>query len=158
MEYSVPSKLSKKGIEFLTNEEGVRLTAYLDGNNTWTIGYGNTYYENKTKVKKGDKITKERAIELFHLIRPDFEKAVKRGLTTRVAQHQFDALVSLAYNIGTGGFSRSNLRKYLNTGGRDAAMVRQGFLGWIMSNGKPVLRNRRLREAVLFNEGVYIMI
>ena len=45
--------------------EGLKLTAYLCPAKVWTIGYGNTFYENGTKVKQGDKITKERADQLF---------------------------------------------------------------------------------------------
>ena len=60
--------LGTKGAELIKFFEGCKLTAYQCPAKIWTIGYGNTQYENGKSVKKGDVITQERANELFYLI------------------------------------------------------------------------------------------
>jgi len=53
--------ITQDAIDLMHRYEGLRLDAYLCPANVWTIGYGNTFYENGAKVKQGDKITKQRA-------------------------------------------------------------------------------------------------
>lgn len=142
-------KLSEKGYEFLGREEGLRLSAYQDSVGIWTIGYGNTFYENGVKVKKGDKITKERALELFRSIVKRFEDGVNTAITRELNANQFDALVSLAYNIGIAGFKGSTVVKRVNANPCDPT-IRQAFEMWRNAGGKPILLNRRKREADLY--------
>ena len=65
-------------------------------------------------------------------------------------QNQFDALVSLAYNIGTGAFNKSTLVKKLNAG--DIRGAADQFDVWINAGGKRMqgLVNRRAREKALY--------
>lgn len=69
-------------------------------------------------------------------------------------QYQFDALVSLAFNIGEGAFRRSTLLKLLNRG--DYKGASEQFLVWKNAGGRPILLNRRKREKALFDGGVYV--
>ena len=63
---------SSKGIKLIKESESLFLEPYLDPINIPTIGYGNTYYEDDTKVTMNDKpITKERAEELLRVLIPD---------------------------------------------------------------------------------------
>ena len=146
-------KLSENGIKFLEREEGLRLKAYQDQVNVWTIGYGNTFYENGVKVKKGDVITKERAKELKANVGSQFEDAVNSKITSNINQSQYDALVSLAYNIGVGGFKGSLIARKVNASPNDVT-IRQAFQSWRYGtiNGKkePILLGRRKREADLY--------
>lgn len=142
-------KLSEKGYAFLGNEEGLRLTAYQDIAGVWTIGYGNTYYEDGTKVKQGDKITKERAEQLFRLIVKQFEDAVNSTIKRELNANQFDALVSLAYNIGIPGFKGSTVARRVNANPCDPT-IRQAFEMWKNAGGQPILLKRRKREADLY--------
>lgn len=142
-------KLSNKGYEFLGNEEGLRLNAYRDSVGVWTIGYGNTFYEDGSKVKKGDRITKGRALELFRHIVKRFEDGVNRTITRELNANQFDALVSLAYNIGVAAFSKSTVARRVNANPCDPS-IRDAFLMWRNAGGKPILLNRRKREADLY--------
>src|SRR5690606_21962893 len=142
-------KLSNKGYEFLGKEEGLRLTAYQDSVGVWTIGYGSTFYEDGTKVKQGDRITKERAMELFRSIVKRFEDGVNSTITRELNANQFDALVSLAYNIGVAAFSRSTVAKRVNANPCDPS-IREAFEMWRNAGGKPILLNRRKREADLY--------
>ncbi|MER0442809.1 lysozyme [Emticicia sp. W12TSBA100-4] len=141
---------SQNGFQFLQAREGVELTAYnKDG--VWTIGYGNTFYENGIPVKKGDKITQARAESLFKVVALQFSKQVSNLITASLTQSQFDALVSLAYNIGISNFRKSTLLKLVNKNPKDSA-IRKEFLKWIYSQGKVLqgLINRRKLEADLY--------
>src|SRR5690606_28978173 len=99
----------------------------------WTIGYGNTFYEDGTKVKQGDKITKERAMELFRSIVKRFEDAVNKTITRELNANQFDSLVSLSYNIGVAAFSKSTVAKRVNANPCDPT-IRQAFEMWKFAN------------------------
>lgn len=143
-------KLSKKGYAFLGKEEGLRLKAYRDSKGIPTIGYGNTYYEDGSPVKMGDVISKDRAIELFRLIVAKFEAGVNEMVTRELNQNQFDALVSLAYNIGLAAFKRSTVLRRVNANPCDPA-IRDAFHMWQNSGAhRGILLPRRKREADLY--------
>lgn len=95
-------KMSEQGKRLLMHFESCKLTAYQDSAGHWTIGYGATHYGNGIKVKKGDKITQERANELLDLLLPAYEKIVRSKITRKLQQHEFDALVDFTYNTGGG--------------------------------------------------------
>lgn len=139
--------LDKKGIDFLIKEEGLRLKPYLDSVGVPTIGVGNTYYENGQRVKMSDPaMTKERAIELFKSILSHYETAVWSVTRDDITQNQFNALVSLAYNIGVNGFKGSTVVKRVNKNPNDPA-ISNAFQMW----RKPaVLLSRRKRESALY--------
>jgi lysozyme len=139
--------MDEKGIEFLGNEEGLRLSVYRDIVGIATIGYGNTYYADGTKVKMTDPpITKEQAIELFKTILKHYETAVWSVTRDDINQNQFNALCSLAYNIGVGGFKSYTGVKRVNANPNDPRIT-EAFKMW----RKPaVLLARRKREAALY--------
>jgi len=92
--------ISPKGLDLLMHYEGCKLTAYQDAANKWTIGWGNTFYEDGKSVKQGDSISLERAKTLLRLIVPKFESLVRSKLKRSVLQHEFDAAVVFCYNAG----------------------------------------------------------
>ena len=61
-------KVNAEGYALIKRFEGCRLKAYKCPANVWTIGFGNTFYENGEKVKEGDVITQQRADELAKFI------------------------------------------------------------------------------------------
>lgn len=143
-------KVSKNGILFIGNEEGLRLKPYKCSAGVPTIGYGSTYYENGTKVTMQDPaITKERAIELFESVLKHYEMAVYTSTRDDINQNQFDSLVSLSFNIGTHAFKRSTLLKRVNTRASNDK-IESAFLMWKNAGGKPILLNRRKREYQLY--------
>jgi lysozyme len=79
-----------------------------------------------------------------------FEAAVNNAVTVPLNQNQFDALVSLAYNIGTNAFSKSTLVKKLNA--NDIRGAADQFDVWVNAGGKRMqgLVNRRAKEKALF--------
>ena len=142
--------LSDNGMKLLEQFEGLRLEAYLDSANIYTIGFGSIRYPNGNKVKLGDKITKAQAKEYKLHDLKEFESTVNTSVKVPLTQNQYDALVSLSYNIGSGAFKNSTLLKKLNSG--DYKGAAEQFLLWNKVNSKKVqgLVNRREAERNLF--------
>ncbi|MDV4308884.1 glycoside hydrolase family protein [Acinetobacter baumannii] len=141
---------SDDGIDLITSFEGTRFNAYDDGVGVWTIGTGTTVYPNGVKVKQGDTCTPEQAKAYFKHDLAKFEKTVNESVTVPLNQNQFDALVSLTYNIGSGAFKNSTLLKKLNKG--DYKGAADQFLVWNKAGGKVMkgLVRRREAERALF--------
>ena len=145
-------KTSEKGIELIKFYEKLKLKPYLCPAGVPTIGYGNTYYEDGTKVKMTDKpITKERAVSLLFITLFGFEMAVNKYVLSKINQNQFDALVSFAYNVGVWNFRSSTLLKKVNLNPFDKDIAYQ-FSRWNKSKGKVLngLTKRRKKEAELY--------
>jgi lysozyme len=145
---------SARGIALIKEFEGLRLDAYLCSGAKWTIGYGTTTLPNGEGVQKGMMITEERAEKLLQSDLHKFERQVQRFVTAPLNQNQFDALVSLVYNIGAGNFSASTLLRKLNE--EDYAGAAQEFTRWNRAGGKQLsgLTRRRQAEQSLFMEGM----
>lgn len=146
-------KTSPDGLDLIKTFEGLRLTAYPDpgtGGEPWTIGYGTTSSAGVGKIAKGMKITQVQAESMLVRSLAAYEFGVQRALKVAPSQQQFDAMVSLAYNIGLTNFSRSSVVKYLNAGLVEKAAG--AFLLWNKAAGKvmPGLTRRRAAERDLF--------
>ena len=135
-------------IEKLKEFEGFRRDAYRDAAGVLTIGYGHTGKD----VREGDRMTTYGAEQLLLIDLKEHEAAVRR-LNVARTQGQFDALVSLAFNIGTGRLTRSALLKTIRSGGSKADITRE-FKRWVYGGGKrlPGLVKRREWEARRFFE------
>ncbi|VXA57511.1 Lysozyme [Acinetobacter proteolyticus] len=142
--------ISQVGINLITSFEDLRLAAYDDGVGVWTIGYGTTIYPNGVKVKRGDSCTKVQAMSFFQHDLRRFEAAVNSAVKVSVSQNQFDALVSLTYNIGETAFKESTLVKKLNA--KDYTGAADQFPQWNRGGGKVMkgLVRRRAAERELF--------
>lgn len=124
-------KIGPDGIALIKEYEGCELKAYPDpgtGGEPWTIGVGHT-----GGVKRDDVITQEKADDLLRSDLHRFEQAVS-NLAPNTTQSQFDALVSLAFNIGEGNLAKSTLLKKHNAGDYTAAAVE--FSRWVHAGGK----------------------
>jgi len=141
---------SQTGINLITSFEDLELKAYLCPAGVWTIGFGTTVYPDGTKVKKGDTCTAEQAKAYFAYDLKRFENAVNSGLIIAANQNQFDALVSLTYNIGEKALKKSTLLAKLNKG--DFAGAAEQFAVWNIGGGKVLkgLVRRRAAERDLF--------
>ncbi|MEQ1159091.1 lysozyme [Acinetobacter calcoaceticus] len=142
--------LSVEGVNQICNFEGLKLSAYDDDTGVWTIGYGTTRYPNGKRVSEGDRCTLEQAKAYMQHDLKIFERAVNSSVKVPLKQNQFDALVSLAYNIGVGAFKHSTLLKKLNSG--DYKEAANQFDVWVNAGGKRLqgLVNRRAMEKKLF--------
>jgi lysozyme len=145
-------KLNDDGYKLICQFEGLRLKPYLCSAKISTIGYGNTYYPDGKRVTLLDKeITKEYAFEIFKVIADKYAKRVSEMVKKPLTQNQFNALVSFAYNVGTGAFSTSTLLKKVNANPNDLT-IRNEFARWTRANGKIVngLVNRRKKESDVY--------
>lgn len=143
-------RISENGIEFIRQLEGEKLTAYPDIVGIWTIGVGHTGFVDGKPVARGMAITKEKSKELLTADLKRFESAVNDAVKVTITQNQFDALVSLAFNIGEGAFARSTLVNKLNAGDKKGAA--EQFLVWKNAGGRVSqgLLNRRQKEKAMF--------
>lgn len=145
-------KLNENGYNLICEFEGLKLKPYLCSAKIPTIGYGNTYYPNGKRVTLlDDTITKEYAFEIFKTIADKFAKRVDEMVTSEITQNQFNALVSFAYNVGTGAFATSTLLKKVNNNPNDVT-IKNEFLKWVRANKKVIqgLVNRRNKEALIY--------
>ncbi|MCD6017293.1 MAG: lysozyme [Bacteroidetes bacterium] len=145
-------KLETNGINLIKKYEGCKLNAYLCSAGVPTIGYGNTYYKDGTKVKLGDTITQEQANTMFIDIVQNYVDSVNQLVKVKITQNQFDALVSLCYNIGSGNFSKSSVLKNVNLDPTKEAAITASFMMWNKAKGRVItgLTNRRKGEIELY--------
>jgi lysozyme len=125
----------------LAMEEDFVGRAYQDIVGIWTIGFGTT-----EGVKPGDTITPVQALQRKLADVQKFEGALKQCVKVELHQHEYDAFLSLAYNIGPSAFCKSTLVRKLNAG--DYAGACTEILRWNKAGGRVVkgLANRRERE------------
>lgn len=142
---------STNGIKFISQEEGERLTAYQDSVGVWTIGVGHTTAAGEPEVFKGLTISKPRSEQILAKDLKAVELTVRTQINVPLTQNQFDALVSLVFNIGQNAFIKSTLLKYLNI--KDYQGAANEFLEWKYAGGQPILLHRRQRERALFLKG-----
>ena len=99
---------SDRLIEAMIEEEGVRYDVYRDVAGYPTVGVGHLVLP-EDQLKVGDTITHKRAVELLEADLAKAEQAVRRLVgDLPISQHEFDALVDLAFNVGEGNLSRGN--------------------------------------------------
>jgi GH24 family phage-related lysozyme (muramidase) len=152
-----PTALSKEGAAFIARFEGFRGQLYNDAAGHATIGYGHLVHHGPidgsepAEFRKG--ISQERALELLQADAAKAAAEIVRSVKAPLEQHQFDALVSFAFNVGNGAFRESTLLRLLNEGHYDA--VEAQLARWNKAGGKTLqgLVNRRAAEAKLFNRG-----
>lgn len=141
-------KLSPAGVALIQSFEKCRLHAYLPTpNDVPTIGWGST-----EDVRMGDVWTQEQADERFMRDIEWAEDCVNKAVTAQLRQNEFDACVSLCFNIGCAAFGKSTLARMLNAGDYDGAAAQ--FARWDKQKGQVLagLTRRRAAEAALFEE------
>jgi lysozyme len=142
-------RVSEEGVKLVAGFEGLALKPYRDVVGVWTVGYGHT-------GPGTPKLQLHSAAEARALLRHDlqrFELAVHGAVRVPVTQHQFDALVSLAYNIGADAFAKSTLVRRLNA--RHYGRAANQFRVWNQGGGRVLagLVRRRAAERALFLAG-----
>jgi len=137
--------VSKAGLALIKQFEGLSLAAYPDpatGGDPWTIGYGAT----GPGISKGVVWTQAQADSRLADDVSRFADGVSAMIgNAPTTQGQFDAMVSLAYNVGLGNFRESTLRRLHNEGNTAEAAAQ--FIRWNKANGKVMAGLTRRREA-----------
>lgn len=131
--------LSASALVGIVVHEGYSDNAYIPvAGDVPTIGFGTT--EN---VKLGDKTTPTQALQRALKDVQSFESALKRCVKVPLHQYEYDAFLSLSYNIGSNAFCKSTLVKVLNAGNYEEACKQ--ILRWDRFQGKP-LRGLTIRR------------
>lgn len=143
--------ITQKAINLIKESEGCKLKAYKCSAGVDTIGYGNTFYPDGTKVKPGDTITQQKAEELLLFILEGFLSDINKVVKVKLNDNQIGAIVCFVYNIGIGNFKSSTLLKKLNINPNDPT-IKDEFLKWDKAAGKVLkgLTIRRQKEALLY--------
>lgn len=140
--------INEAGLDIIRESEGLRLEAYWSGSQ-WLIGYGHT-----RTARKGMTITIAEADALLRADVADSENAVRGAVKVPVNRNQFSAMVSLAYNLGAGGFSRSKVLERINAGDYEGAADAFLLHDRARIDGElqrvPHLTERRKKEHALF--------
>jgi lysozyme len=139
-------KLNKEGADLIKEFEGCKLKAYQCSAKKWTIGYGNTFFEDGTPVVAGNAISQEKAEQLFEIIADEFASKVAKLVPSHINSNQFGALVSFAYNCGVVNLQKSTLLKKVNANHNDPS-IRAEFAKWNKAGGKVLAGLTRRREA-----------
>ncbi|MEM1167930.1 MAG: glycoside hydrolase family protein [Cyanobacteria bacterium P01_H01_bin.35] len=147
-------EISQNCLDLIKKWEGLFLNAYLDPVGIPTIGYGTTRYPDGQVVRLGDRISERNAEAYLRYECSRVAREISGLIRVPVNQNQFDALVSFAYNVGTGAFQGSTLLRKLNQGDYQGAA--NEFSRWVngVVNGVfqplPGLVSRRADEQRLF--------
>ena len=153
-----PKKVDEEGLQLIKYWEQCSLLPYLDSAGIPTIGWGSTFYEDGQRVTLGDPpLTQQRADALFIRILSGFERVVFEMVNSLINQHQYNAIVSLCYNIGIDDFSSSAILKRVNQSPNDF-LIHHLFLAFNKAwnpktHRKEVLKgltNRREMESKIY--------
>lgn len=144
-------RVNQAGRDLIAEFEGQRLTAYRCPAGIWTIGIGST----QPPVSPGQQITVDQMWERFDHDIAIFETGVLAALAgAPTTQNQFNAMVSLAFNIGLGGFRTSSVLRAHKAGNTSAAANAFSLWNKATVDGRlvevPGLTRRRAAEAALY--------
>ena len=147
---------SEHGIKIIVAFEGIEERAYKCPSGVWTIGVGHTGEVDGHPIREGMYITQEKAMQLLRKDLARFEEYINgEPYAKKLQQHQFDALISFIFNIGTAAFHSSTMRRKLRNG-TDKNSIAAEFNRWVYGNSNsrksklPGLVRRRKIEAEMF--------
>lgn len=144
--------ISERGISFIRSFEKFSPESYPDQGGRLTIGFGHLIKPDESFLSP---ITQDQATILLAGDLGAAEGCLNDRVAISLAQNQFDALVSLIFNIGVGAFANSTLLRLLNAQNMTAAS--QQFTRWDRVAGQVSegLVTRRQAEHLMFTDGVY---
>jgi len=146
----------KEGVTLVTAFEGYSPTPYRCAAGVWTIGFGTTRYPDGRRITGLDRDCTwlEAEVWLHHEL-AKAEQTVMRYCKPYLCDKQRAALASFVYNLGSGAFRASTLRRRINSGDWDD--VPYQLSRWNKAGGRVLrgLTRRRAAEADLWNEGIY---
>lgn len=135
-------KTSETGLKKIAAREGTVLRVYKDSKGLPTAGVGHLLTgQEKKDFPLGTKITQAQCDAWLAADLKECEDAVNDAVNTALKQNEFDALISLCFNIGVAGFRRSTVVRKLNAGDKKGAA--SAILLW---DEPPEIRGRRRTE------------
>jgi GH24 family phage-related lysozyme (muramidase) len=154
-------QLSSAGTSFIAAFEGFRASPYNDLANNCTIGYGHLIHRGactSTDFSTWGTITRDRGLTILQADAGSAAGTVRTSVPgTPLHQYEFDALVSLTFNIGAGAFVGSSVRSDLAAQPPNYGAVPTDMRKWVYAGGRPScgLYRRRVNEGHLFSTGSY---
>lgn len=145
-------KLDENGYKLIMQFEGLSLVPYLCSAKVPTIGYGNTFYPSGKKVTMQDApISLATAKWMLKETADKFASDVDKLIKSKITQNQFNAIISIAFNIGIGALGKSTLLRKVNLNPNDPTISAE-FGKWNKAGGKILngLAKRRSIEAKLY--------
>ena len=138
--------ITQDGIDLIKRFEGFSSTVYICPAGYPTIGYGHLV----RSAESFNEISETEAEELLCRDVESAERAVLRLVNAPLTDGQFDALVSFTFNLGSGAFQRSTLRRKVNRQAHDE--VPEQLMRWVWAGGRKLngLRKRRSAESILY--------
>ena len=164
-----PTQVSDSLIKFIKHEEGSLkdkgepvLKAYKLGDRMVTVGWGHAEKVRKSKYKPGQIITRQEAEQLLNTDIKEAEDAIndvlaswdKKGIEYNINQDMYDAMVSMAFNMGRGGFRNSDFIQLVKKGKYEEAKDEIKKTSKRSFRKFPGLKDRREKEANLFASGL----
>lgn len=160
-------QISKQGLKFITDNESFDPKTFKNGvfyarldpvAKVWDCAWGLRYDENGEEVNSTTKWSYERALSIFHLYVEGVEEVINRLCKddqVQLTQNEFDALADFSYNIGEHRLKSSETWRNIKNGQKKVGC--KCLMNWRKSGGKVCngLINRRCKEMMLFNEGIY---
>jgi GH24 family phage-related lysozyme (muramidase) len=164
-----PTQVSDSLVNFIKNEEGDErqkgepvLTAYKLGDKMVTVGWGHAEKIKISQFKKGQTITRAEAEKLLKSDIKKAEDAINdvlsgwddKGIEYNINQDMYDAMVSMAFNMGRSGFRNSHFIQLVKRGKYEKAKEEIMKTSRRSFRKYPGLKDRREEEAKLFASGL----
>jgi lysozyme len=149
-------QINEATFDLVRKWEGFKARAYYCPANVLTIGFGTTNRAQLpgVRITEGMEITRAQGEEWLRMGLEKFGASIRPLITAPINENEFGAFVSLAYNIGVGGFRGSSALRHFNAGDKAKAAAAIKLWNKATVNGKrQVLRglvNRREEEVALF--------
>lgn len=135
-------RISLRGIKLIAQREGAILHVYKDSKGLPTAGVGHLITEAEhAEFPVGKKVSQDQSDTWLAADLKECEDAINESIKPKLEQHEFDALASLAFNIGVNGFKKSSVVRNLNRG--DMVAGAKAILLW---DQPPEIRGRRRGE------------
>ena len=138
-----PTKVSRDGVALIKSFEGFRPQAVRRSDDRWVIGYGHT-----ASAREGASVSPADAELLLQYDLIPVVAAIREAVTTKLNQHQFDALASFAFSVGIERFRVSDVLVLTNAGRMDQAAA--AIVGWHDEAEAHMPPRRRSAERALF--------
>lgn len=136
--------ITQDGLNLIKRFEGFEPEIYLDAAGLPTIGYGHLLRPGEAEMFRNG-ISEEAGVALLIKDVLVAERAVLRLIRVPLTNGQFDALVSFAFNLGSGALQRSTLRRKVNR--EEHEDVPAEFMRWVWAGGRKLRGLTRRREA-----------
>lgn len=146
------TSIDNNGLQFIAKHEDFMPMPYRDSAGNWTIGYGHLIKPNEEYLHHAV-LTTDQGFDLFRNDLREFEGYVNRYVTRDKSQSEFNALVSLVYNIGPGNFTRSGLADAVQSRSKNAESKWKAFNKDSGGTVRTGLIKRRAEEWNMYNSG-----